>query len=115
MEAVGSWGKYKVMEGTLDPFVVQQITTTRNYQVHDKETEPTPQPGEYMPFVSHLERGFKTPSSLFFWLFCTFYKIKPLDLGPTGRRGHPIIRWHHLLVGGDKQFLQAGAVQVGLL
>jgi signal peptidase I len=66
MAAARSWGKSKVMEGTLDPFVVQQNFTVRNYRILGKEMEPTPQPNEYVTFVSHLEHGFGTPSSLFF-------------------------------------------------
>jgi hypothetical protein len=38
--------------------------------------------GVYVIFVSHLEHGFGIPSSLFFWHFRAFYRIKPSDLGP---------------------------------
>jgi hypothetical protein len=77
-----SWEKSKVTEGVLSPFVMMGSITVKNYRIH-KATEkvPAPQAGEYVTFISHLERGFVTPS-LFFRRFCVFYRIKPSDLGP---------------------------------
>jgi hypothetical protein len=65
MATTGAWGKSKVTEGTLDPFVVQGIITARNYRIPKAETKPTAQPSEYVAFVIHLERGFGTPSLFF--------------------------------------------------
>jgi hypothetical protein len=81
--AVKSWYKSKVTESVLSPFLtLVNITVKKNRIPKMTETVPAPQAGEYVAFVSHLECGFGTPSSLFFRRFYAFYRIKPSDLGP---------------------------------
>jgi hypothetical protein len=83
MAATGSWGKSKVTEALLSPFLLQGNIIARNYRIPKTiEMEPAPQASEYVTFISHLERGFGTPSSLFFRRLCAFYQIKSSDLGP---------------------------------
>ncbi|KAK1601201.1 hypothetical protein QYE76_018200 [Lolium multiflorum] len=44
------------------------------------EVEPDPEPGEFVVFVSHFERGFDLPASDFFREFLDFYKLQPHHL-----------------------------------
>jgi hypothetical protein len=90
MAATGSWGKSKVTEALLSPFLLQGNIIARNYRIPKTiEMEPAPQASEYVTFISHLERGFGTPSSLFFRRFCAFYRIKSSDLGPIASSRSP--------------------------
>jgi hypothetical protein len=58
MVATKSWEKSKVTEGVLSPFVTQGNMTIQNYRIPKAtKTVPTPQVGEYVTFVSHLEQG----------------------------------------------------------
>ena len=77
-----AWTKSKVTAASLAPFVTAQLLTAGNYRVPGDEVIPTPRPGEYVTFISHLERGFGVPSSRFFRRFLRFYNIKNTDLGP---------------------------------
>ena len=52
------------------------------WQIPSNETEPVANPGEYVVFLSFLERGLAFPSSLFFRRFLAYYCIKLSDLGP---------------------------------
>jgi hypothetical protein len=83
MVATRSWDKSTVTEAVLSLSLQQGNITARNYRIpKGTETEPSPWAGEYITFVSHLERRFGTHSSLFFRRFYAFYRIKPSDLGP---------------------------------
>ncbi|KAK1603016.1 hypothetical protein QYE76_007724 [Lolium multiflorum] len=44
------------------------------------EIEPVPNPGEYVVFLAHFERGFGLPVSSFFRSFLDFYKLQPHHL-----------------------------------
>ena len=44
------------------------------------EIEPDPEPGEYVVFLAHFERGFGLPASPFFREFLDFYKLQPHHL-----------------------------------
>ncbi|KAK1669401.1 hypothetical protein QYE76_057560 [Lolium multiflorum] len=44
------------------------------------EIEPVPNPGEYVVFLAHFERGFGLPASPFFRSFLDFYKLQPHHL-----------------------------------
>ncbi len=44
------------------------------------EVEPAPEPGEYVVFSAHFERGFGLPASDFFREFLDFYKLQPHHL-----------------------------------
>ena len=44
------------------------------------EVEPAPEPGEYVVFSAHFERGFGLPASNFFREFLDFYKLQPHHL-----------------------------------
>jgi hypothetical protein len=46
------------------------------------ETGPLPRPGEFILFVSFLNRGFALPSSKFLHQLLAFYDIKISDQGP---------------------------------
>ena len=76
------WTKSKVTAATVAPFVTARLLSQGNYRIPGDEDMPAPRPGEYVTFVSHLERGFGVPSSLFFRQFLAFYNIKNTDLGP---------------------------------
>jgi hypothetical protein len=82
MAQAGSWTRSKVTAATVAPFVAARLLSPGNYRIPENEEEPVPRPGEYVTFISHLERGFGTPSSLFFRRFLAFYNIKNTDLGP---------------------------------
>jgi hypothetical protein len=58
MAATGSWGKSKVTEVLLSPFLLQVNIIARNYRIPKAtEMEPAPQASECITFISHLERG----------------------------------------------------------
>jgi hypothetical protein len=62
-----SWERTKVTEGILAPFIATGSVSVGNYRIPKAmETMPAPETGEYVTFISHLEHGFGTPSSLFF-------------------------------------------------
>ena len=44
------------------------------------EVEPAPEPGEYVVFSAHFERGFGLPASDFFREILDFYKLQPHHL-----------------------------------
>ncbi|KAK1625823.1 hypothetical protein QYE76_000138 [Lolium multiflorum] len=44
------------------------------------EVEPAPEPGEYVVFSAHFERGFGLPASDFFRQFLDFYELQPHHL-----------------------------------
>ena len=44
------------------------------------EVEPAPEPGEYVVFSAHFERGFGLPAFDFFREFLDFYKLQPHHL-----------------------------------
>jgi hypothetical protein len=46
------------------------------------QTEPEPRPGEFIIFVSFLERGLSLSTSKFLRQFLSFYNTKISDLGP---------------------------------
>jgi hypothetical protein len=63
--ATKSWERSKVTESVLAPFVATGSISVGNYRIPKAtETMPAPEDGEYVTFVSQLERGFGIPSSL---------------------------------------------------
>ncbi|KAK1607968.1 hypothetical protein QYE76_031641 [Lolium multiflorum] len=84
--AAKGWGKSKVTKEALIPHVVAGIIPEfkrERWRVPAAdEVEPLPRPGEFVLFLSFLDRGLALPSSDFFRQLLSFYNIKVSDLGP---------------------------------
>ncbi|KAM0881800.1 hypothetical protein ACQ4PT_032721 [Festuca glaucescens] len=82
----GSWTRSKCIARMLIPYiaasVIPEFKKNRWRIPTAAETEPLPRPGEFVVFVSFLDRGFAIPTSTFFHQLLVFYNIKILDLGP---------------------------------
>jgi hypothetical protein len=84
--AAKGWGKSKVTRESLLPYVASGIIPEfkqERWQVPAaNEVEPLPRPGEFVIFLSFLDRGFALPTSDFLRQLLAFYNIKVSDLGP---------------------------------
>jgi hypothetical protein len=78
--------KSKVTREALLPYVFAGIIPEMNRErwrvPATNETEPLPRTGEFMIFMSFLDRGFAVPSSDFLRQLLAFYNIKIYDLRP---------------------------------
>ncbi|KAK1653000.1 hypothetical protein QYE76_070805 [Lolium multiflorum] len=84
--AARAWGKSKVTRESLLPYVaagiIPEFKQERWRVPPANEVEPLPRPGEFVLFLSFLDRGFALPSSDFIRQLLAFYGIKICDLGP---------------------------------
>ncbi|KAK1601133.1 hypothetical protein QYE76_008068 [Lolium multiflorum] len=84
--AAKGWGKSKVTRESLLPYVASGVIPEFNQErwrvPPANETEPLPRPGEFVIFMSFLDRGFALPTSDFLRQLLAFYSIKVSDLGP---------------------------------
>ncbi|KAK1691770.1 hypothetical protein QYE76_008467 [Lolium multiflorum] len=84
--AARAWGKSKVTRESLLPYVasgvIPEFKQERWRVPAANEVEPLPRPGEFVLFLSFLDRGFALPSSDFIRQLLAFYGIKICDLGP---------------------------------
>ncbi|KAK1628284.1 hypothetical protein QYE76_002599 [Lolium multiflorum] len=83
--AAKGWGKSKVTKEALIPYVAAGIIPEfkrERWRVPAANEEPLPRPGEFVLFLSFLDRGLALPSSDFFRQLLSFYNIKVSDLGP---------------------------------
>jgi hypothetical protein len=84
--AAKGWTKSKVTREALLPYisagVIPEMSRERWRVPAANETEPLPRPGEFVIFMSFLDRGFALPTSNFLQQLLAFYSIKIFDLGP---------------------------------
>ncbi|KAK1603600.1 hypothetical protein QYE76_048153 [Lolium multiflorum] len=84
--AAKGWGKSKVTRESLLPYVASGVIPEFNQErwrvPPANEVEPLPRPGEFVIFMSFLDRGFALPTSDFLRQLLAFYSIKVSDLGP---------------------------------
>ncbi|KAK1678369.1 hypothetical protein QYE76_039217 [Lolium multiflorum] len=84
--AAKGWGKSKVTRESLLPYVasgvIPEFKQERWRVPPANEVEPLPRPGEFVIFLSFLDRGFALPTSDFLRQLLAFYSIKVSDLGP---------------------------------
>ncbi|KAK1648130.1 hypothetical protein QYE76_065935 [Lolium multiflorum] len=84
--ATKGWGKSKVTRESLLPYVASGVIPEFNKErwrvPPANEVEPLPRPGEFVLFLSFLDRGFALPTSDFLRQLLAFYSIKVSDLGP---------------------------------
>ncbi|KAK1616580.1 hypothetical protein QYE76_022097 [Lolium multiflorum] len=84
--ATKGWGKSKVTRESLLPYVASGVIPEFNRErwrvPPADEVEPLPRPGEFVIFLSFLDRGFALPTSDFLRQLLAFYSIKVSDLGP---------------------------------
>ncbi|KAK1606524.1 hypothetical protein QYE76_030197 [Lolium multiflorum] len=84
--AAKGWGKSKVTRESLPPYVaagiIPEFKQERWRVPAANEVEPLPRPGEFVIFLSFLDRGFALPTSDFLRQLLAFYNIKISDLGP---------------------------------
>jgi hypothetical protein len=81
----GAWYRWKIKAEMLLPFmssgIIPEARNNRWLIPGDEET-PMPRKGEFIVFLSFLERGLSFPTSHFIRRFLEFYGIKITDLGP---------------------------------
>ncbi|KAK1650279.1 hypothetical protein QYE76_068084 [Lolium multiflorum] len=84
--AARAWGKSKVTRESLLPYVasgvIPEFKQERWRVPPANEVEPLTRPGEFVLFLSFLDRGFALPSSDFIRQLLAFYGINICDLGP---------------------------------
>ncbi|KAK1605028.1 hypothetical protein QYE76_028701 [Lolium multiflorum] len=84
--AAKGWGKSKVTRESLLPYIaagiIPEFKQERWRVPAVNELEPHPRPGEFVFFLSFLDRGFALPTSDFLRQLLAFYNIKISDLGP---------------------------------
>ncbi|KAK1611154.1 hypothetical protein QYE76_034827 [Lolium multiflorum] len=84
--AAKGWGKSKVTRESLLPYVasgvIPEFKQERWRVPPANEVEPLPRPGEFVIFLSFLDRGFALPTSDFLRPLLAFNNIKVSDLGP---------------------------------
>jgi hypothetical protein len=86
MAITGAWSHSTCTASTLLPYVASGVIPKNGkltrWRILGKEREPAPEPGEFIVFVSFLDRGLAFPTSQFFRQLLAFYGIKISDLGP---------------------------------
>ncbi|KAK1698457.1 hypothetical protein QYE76_015154 [Lolium multiflorum] len=84
--AAKGWTKSKVTREALLPYIsagiIPMMSRERWRVPATNETEPLPRTGEFVIFMSFLDRGFAVPTSDFLRQLLAFYNIKISDLGP---------------------------------
>ncbi|KAK1605755.1 hypothetical protein QYE76_029428 [Lolium multiflorum] len=85
--AAKGWGKSKVTRESLLPYVASGVIPEFNKErwrvPPANEVEPLPRPGEFVLFLSFLDRGFALPTSDFLRQLLAFYNIKVPTSGRT--------------------------------
>jgi hypothetical protein len=85
MSAKG-WTKSKVTKEALIPYIsagiIPEMAREKWRVPAANETEPLPRTGEFVIFMSFLDRGFAVPTSDFLRQLLAFYNNKISDLGP---------------------------------
>ena len=77
------WGRSKCTKVLLKSFEEAGILRAGRWHIPAAgEVVPDPRDREFICFTSHLERGLRFPTSLFFHRFYAYYGIHPSDLGP---------------------------------
>ncbi|KAK1680889.1 hypothetical protein QYE76_041737 [Lolium multiflorum] len=77
----GAWMGSSVSEYEIDwLYRSRRIPEGVSCRIPGDEIEPVPNPGEYVVFLAHFERGFGLPVSSFFRSFLDFYKLQPHHL-----------------------------------
>ncbi|KAK1680358.1 hypothetical protein QYE76_041206 [Lolium multiflorum] len=77
----GAWMGSSVSEYEIDwLYRSRRIPEGVSCRIPGDEIEPVPNPGEYVVFLAHFERGFGLPASPFFRSFLDFYKLQPHHL-----------------------------------
>ena len=67
------------------PYISQGVipeAKNNRWRIPGSEESPAPRRGEFVVFLSFLDRGLSFPSSLFLRKFLAFYNIKLTALGP---------------------------------
>ena len=85
MAIKGAWVKSKLKAEDLLPYIAQGVIPERKrnrWRVPSDEEIPTPNPGEFVVFLSFLDRGLSFPTSHFFRRLLAYYGINISDLGP---------------------------------
>ncbi|KAK1601946.1 hypothetical protein QYE76_027051 [Lolium multiflorum] len=83
--ATKGWGKSKVTRESLLPYVASGVIPEFNrerWRVPPADGGTPPAAGEFVIFLSFLDRGFALPTSDFLRQLLAFYSIKVSDLGP---------------------------------
>ncbi|KAK1680933.1 hypothetical protein QYE76_041781 [Lolium multiflorum] len=77
----GAWMGSSVSKYEIDwLYRSRRILEGVSCRIPGDEIEPVPNPGEYVVFLAHFERGFGLPASPFFRSFLNFYKLQPHHL-----------------------------------
>lgn len=85
MAIKGAWSRSKCTARLLLPYIAAGLIPAKaenRWRIPSGETEPAPNPGEFIVFLSFLDRGLSFPTSLFFRRLLAFYNISISDLGP---------------------------------
>jgi hypothetical protein len=84
--AVRGWTKSKVTKEALILYISAGIIPEMSREIRQvsaaNEMEPLPRTGQFVIFMSFLDRGFAVPSSDFLRQLLAFYNIKIYDLRP---------------------------------
>ncbi|KAK1628949.1 hypothetical protein QYE76_003264 [Lolium multiflorum] len=77
----GSWKGSDVTQPEIDwLYRSRRIPAQVSCRLPRGEVEPVPEPGEFVVFLAHFERGFGLPASDFFRQFLDFYQLQPHHL-----------------------------------
>ncbi|KAK1613582.1 hypothetical protein QYE76_019099 [Lolium multiflorum] len=77
----GTWKGSDVKQPEIDwLYRSRRIPAQVSCRIPRGEVEPAPEPGEYVVFSAHFERGFGLPASDFFREFLDFYELQPHHL-----------------------------------
>jgi hypothetical protein len=77
----GAWKGSDVKQPEIDwLYRSRRIPAQVSCRIPDNELEPALEPGEYVVFTAHFERGFGLPASNFFHQFLNFYELQPRHL-----------------------------------
>jgi hypothetical protein len=84
--AAKGWTRSKVTKEALIPYISSGVILEMNRErwrvPAAKETESMPREGEFVIFMSFLDRGFAVPISSFLRQLLAFYNIKISNIGP---------------------------------
>ncbi|KAK1684742.1 hypothetical protein QYE76_045590 [Lolium multiflorum] len=77
----GAWKGSDVTQPEIDwLYRSRRIPAQVSCRLPRGEVEPVPEPGEFVVFLAHFERGFGLPASDFFRQFLDFYQLQPHHL-----------------------------------
>ncbi|KAM0924986.1 hypothetical protein ACQ4PT_004525 [Festuca glaucescens] len=77
----GAWKGSDVKQPEIDwLYNSRRLPAQVSCRIPRNEVEPAPEPGEYVVFSAHFERGFGLPASNFFREFLDFYQLQPHHL-----------------------------------